>query len=111
MFNVSVKFLLAVMLLSITAICAANEELRDPTRPLGHVTSNYTAKENTLRLQSVLISDTRKVAYINGQRLREQDTISNSSNIKVIRIEANGVVLQQGEKRWRLELNKVVIRQ
>ena len=110
MFNVSAKFLLTAMLLSVTAICVANEDLRDPTRPLGHVASNYTAKENTLRLQSVLISDTRKVAYINGQQLREQDTIG-SSNIKVIRIEANGVVLQQGEKRWRLELNKVVIRQ
>lgn len=110
MFNVNAKILLTAMLLGLTSFCVASEELRDPTRPLGHIAANYAAKENTLRLQSVLISDTRKVAYINGQQLREQDTIG-SSNIKVIRIEANGVVVQQGEKRWRLELNKVVVRQ
>lgn len=88
------------------------ESLRDPTRPLGHTNvSSPAAAQQTLRLQSVLISDTRKIAFINGQQVREQDVIKNSGNVQVVRIEAGGVIVQQGGKRWRLELNNVAIRQ
>lgn len=103
------QWALAAILISVAVNCGA-EELRDPTRPLGHVASGFTANENPVRLQSVLISETRKVAYINGQQVHEQDTIK-GSDIKVIRIESGGVVLQQNTKRWRLDLDKSVIRQ
>lgn len=90
---------------------AGNESLRDPTQPLGHSANARVAAQKPLRLQSVFVSGSRKLAYINGQQVREQDLLSNSNGIKVIRIEAEGVTLQQGEKRWRLKLNKVAVRQ
>lgn len=91
-------------------LSAHAETLRDPTLPLGHVNQTYSTQEKPLQLQSVLVSDTRKVAYINGQQLREQDVIMGRSDIKVIRIETSGVTLQQGSKRWQLHLDKVMVR-
>jgi hypothetical protein len=89
---------------------AETETLRDPTRPLGHSGVGVAQDDAPLRLQSILVSDSRKVAYINGQQLREQNVIAGSAGIKVIRIEAGSVTLQQGEKRWKLNLNNVTVR-
>lgn len=103
-------------LVALTLLCAAAmssaaaETLRDPTRPLGHSGVGVAQDDVPLRLQSILISDSRRVAYINGQQLREQSVIANSAGIKVIRIEASSVTLQQNEKRWKLNLNNVTVR-
>lgn len=112
MFKFLQSFWVALALLAITNFSlAANESLRDPTQPLGHSGKAVVAKQKPLRLQSVLVSGTRKLAYINGQQVREQDLLNDSNGIKVARIDAEGVTLQQGERRWRLTLNKVVVRQ
>lgn len=105
---------LSLLLFSLVVLCmnAWPEEftLRDPTRPLGHHYSTSKAVAQKLQLHSILISSERKLAIINGQQLRENDVIKDSAGIRVKRIEANGVVLQQGEKTWRLSLNATSIR-
>lgn len=87
----------------------AAEALTDPTRPLGYSAAQPGAP--TWHLQSVLVSDARKLATINGQTLHENDVIRGSSGIRVAQIERDGVILQQGEKRWRLALNSLSVRQ
>lgn len=101
--------LFSLGLLSINAWPAA-VSLRDPTRPLGHYSVSKTATQK-LQLNSILISSERKLAIINGQQLRENDVIKDSAGIRVKRIQANEVVLQQGEKTWRLSLNAMSVRQ
>lgn len=87
----------------------ADETLRDPTRPLGHVAREVSG-DAPLRLQSILYSDSRKLAYINGQALMEQETLA-GTGIKVTRIYPDAVSLQQGSKTWRLTLNTLDVRQ
>lgn len=94
-------FKLKVIVLALLLLpCVANA-LRDPTRPLGY---EKKAVEESYRLQSVLIGGNRKLAVINGERLKEEQTISHSNGVKVIKIEPYRVLLQRGEKRWALIL-------
>ncbi len=83
---------------------ALAQGLRDPTQPpsvvapqpQGQVASPGVSGEPVL--QSVLISSKpggRKVAVIDGETVREGDTIRDS---KVIKISASQVVLRQGKK-------------
>lgn len=112
MFKLSQKLCAAFTFLTLAAFSSAqSESLRDPTQPLGHSGGAVIATQKPLRLQSVLVSGSRKLAYINGQQVREQDLLKSSNGIKVIRIDSEGVTLQQGERRWRLTLNKVSVRQ
>jgi hypothetical protein len=110
-FKTAHKFLVLALIVVASGTVSANEALRDPTRPLGLTGTSYTATEKPLRLQSLLISETRKLAFINGQPVREQDIINNSAGTRVVRIDAEGVILQRGDKRWRLKLNAVDVRQ
>lgn len=110
MFRATLSLLVLILIAVTSGAVNANEMLRDPTRPLGYSGTAGTLSE-PLRLQSVLISETRKLAVINGQQVREQDLINNSAGTRVVRIDAEGVVLQRGDQRWRLELNALVVRQ
>lgn len=100
--------LFSLLVLSLNA-WSEETSLRDPTRPLGFYSSGKAATQK-LQLNSILISSERKLAIINGQQLRENDVIKDSAGIRVKRIEANDVVLQQGEKTWRLSLNAMSVR-
>jgi MSHA biogenesis protein MshK len=91
-------------------VLADDESLRDPTRPLGYYGNGKVAAQK-LQLNSILISADRKLAIINGQTLRENDVIKGSADIRIARIEANNVLLIQGDKRWQLSLNAALIRQ
>jgi hypothetical protein len=95
---------LGLSLLLSAELLAAND-LRDPTRPLSYVAGKAESK-NALVLQSVLISDSRKVAVINAQRLMEGEVIRNSGGIQLRRIFPHSVELNQAGKRWRILLNK-----
>lgn len=100
------------LLMMLTAGTGHAETLRDPTLPLGHTAvSGHITGERSLRLQSVLVSNSRRLAFINGQSLREQDIIKDSGATRVVQIDAKGVVLQRGAERWRLNLDNHVIRQ
>lgn|GEM_PF-571655 len=80
-------------------------ELKDPTRPLGYVAAEKSSSQR-LRLNSVLLGNNRKVAVINGQWVRERETIRGTNGIAVNRILPGEVVLQQAGGTWRLKLNE-----
>ncbi len=90
------------LLLSVPLARAADGVLQDPTQPLNY--SNQVGKDEPLKLNSVLISGDRKVAIINGMRVREQQQIEGSDGVRVTKILPYEVVLQQGKKSWRLSL-------
>lgn len=83
------------------------EALRDPTRPLNH---NPGAQSVDLELNSVLVGSDRRLAVINGQPLRENEMIANSGGVRVRRILARSVELEQGDTRWTLSLAKESVR-
>lgn len=83
------------------ASCALAEALRDPTRPLDY---NPGTQSVDLELNSILIGSDRRFAVINGQQLRENEVIANSGGVRVRRIQARSVALEQGGKRWTLSL-------
>jgi len=95
------RALLCWLLVSAPCGVLAQESMRDPTRPL-----NYRAQSQTtpLTLNSILIGEDRRLAVINGNHLAERDRIPNTRGITVKRIEAQAVLLEQGDKRWRLSL-------
>lgn len=89
-----------------------NAETSDPTRPLGfgnHTSVAVGAQPTTIELNSILIAQDRRIAIINGQQLRESETIK-GVGAQVKKIDADAVTLQQGSKVWRLPLNQTVIR-
>lgn len=107
MFNIIVVILSLLVSLS---VCA---EIADPTRPLGAsgavVGAGAGDAQSGITLTSVLISGERKVAIINGQLLQELQTVKGVGAV-VKRIDADGVTLQQGNKTWRVALNKTAVR-
>lgn len=89
-----------------------NAETQDPTRPLGfhnHTSVVLGGERTTIELNSILISQDRRIAIINGQPLRESETIK-GVGAQVKKIDADAVTLQQGSKVWRLPLNQTIVR-
>lgn len=86
--------LLALLLAAGLCQAATNQPMRDPTQPLSF---SINSKPSGPVLQSVLISSSRKVAIINGESLREGDTLAGLKNTSVQKIEANQVVLSGPE--------------
>lgn len=85
---------------------------RDPTRPLGYQSvsgKGGKAKAAALRLSSVLISAQRKLAIINGQSLREGQSIP-GSNAMLVSIHTQGVWVEESGRRWELRLAPSVIK-
>ena len=97
-----VRRLLAVLLLFFVSTCHA---LTDPTRPAQY---SPPIKRVSYQLESILFSEQRRVAVINGQVLAEGEKIGNA---KVTSIDATSVNLRTGEKNLRLTLQKPTIRQ
>ncbi|WP_085757709.1 hypothetical protein [Oceanicoccus sagamiensis] len=80
--------------------------LEDPTRPSSY--RSVGKKQEGLRLESILFSETRKVAVINGNVLSEGDAMGGT---KVIRISKNSVMVSDNGKSVTLELSRTDIRQ
>lgn len=102
-------------LLSLSVSVLANEinglDVRDPTTPLGHVATHATNNgAQQFALNSILISSQRKLAIINGNTLREGQTVPGSGNVKVQRISAQTVVLQQADQTWVLRLSPSIMK-
>lgn len=101
-------------ILSVLFLCTslfAIADVRDPTTPLGHMPGGAAgASEQQFVLNSVLISSQRKLAIINGSTLREGQLIPGTDNVKVQRISAQTVVLQQAERTWVLRLSPSIVR-
>ncbi len=64
--------------------------VRDPTRPLSYRLPSKAAAKNRWRLDSVLISNKRKLAVINGESVKEQGWIKGA---QVTHIESGKVTI------------------
>lgn len=109
MYKLLIGVLLACCVLPATANDKATGDAmalgRDPTQPLGFKAPQAgKASAQVLRLSSVLISAQRKLAIINGHSLREGQIIPGSNGVRLVQINAQGVVLAQGERQWPLRL-------
>lgn len=103
------RCLLALSLL-LCAFMAAADDFVDPTRPLQYsAPATGEAEGQGIELTSILIANDRKLVIINGQTLRELQTVKGVGAV-VKKIEADAVVLQQGDKVWRVALNNTAIR-
>lgn len=104
------KAVLFLALLGVSSSLFA--DIADPTRPLGAagaVESGTTGEQQAIRLSSILVASERRVAIINGQPVQEQQTLKGIGAV-VKKIEADAVILQQGDKVWRVSLNKTAVR-
>lgn len=82
-----------VMVLLVFAKVAPAAEFADPTRPTYVQNDDAAQAENVrkkYRLSSILVGEQRKLAVINGQRVREGDRVGNA---KVTRISRSSVTL------------------
>ncbi len=74
-----------------------DHETRDPTRPLSYVAPNKSKEKSSWRLDSVLISNQRKLAVINGEFVKEQGWVKGA---QVTQIENGQVtILVKGKPR------------
>lgn len=99
-----------VCLIALDWVCcertfAVEANLPDPTRPLEYREASTPAA--SLQLDSILISDVRKIAVINGVALTEQDWLGDK---QVIKIESHQVTLMQAGKTIVLPLHRSSIR-
>lgn len=80
------------------SVLANTEKLRDPTMPLRYaaVGNSQTPTAIALQLHSILISQQRRLAVINGQSLRQGDDIK-GTGFRVIAIQANSVTVQSNQ--------------
>jgi MSHA biogenesis protein MshK len=84
----------------------ATSDVRDPTTPLGHSASFSTGEnELALELNSVLISQQRRLAIINGNSLREGQPVPGTNEIIIQRILPQKVLLKQGDRVWAISLS------
>lgn len=102
--------LLALLLLVLAAFAESGEQGRDPTEPLDYHKPVAKPAAVKLHLSSVLISDQRKLAIINGHSLREGQIIPQSNGVKLMRIDSQGVVVADGGRQKVLRLAPSVIK-
>lgn len=77
-----------------SASCVADDALPDPTRPLEYTVG--ATQNKSLQLNSILISQNRKIAVINGVQLSENQWLDDK---RVVSIRDNSVTLDyQGQK-------------
>jgi hypothetical protein len=95
------KALFIILLISPVAVAA--EQLRDPTTPLG---ASSQARENTPRLQAILLRNGQRKVIINGELLAEGQSIS---GFTVERISAQSVQLNSSDGPLLLQLRQKVI--
>ncbi len=85
---------------------SATDKVRDPTTPLGHSVTFTTGEQSlALELNSVLISQQRRLAIINGNSLREGQPVPGTNGIIIQRILPQKVLLRQGDKVWAISLS------
>jgi MSHA biogenesis protein MshK len=97
------KLLCFLLILISASLIADAGKLRDPTTPLGQSVATLDNPIVALNLNSVLISNQRRVAVINGQALRQGEEIK-GSGFRVVSIKTNSVIVQSNNARRELSL-------
>lgn len=89
------RLLVLVFVIAGLQAAVAADSLRDPTRPTEFSTEPSAAPVSRLSVSAVFISGERRVAIVNGRRVREGDEIAGAI---VAGIEGNNVrFVRQGE--------------
>lgn len=95
-------------LMMLPAFVLANGELRDPTRPPTQAeieawfgNGHESGQRPAFHLQSILLAPERRIAVIDGQRLRLGETVDNA---EVKAIEPGRVVLERNGERIELTI-------
>ncbi|MDZ7642972.1 MAG: general secretion pathway protein GspB [Woeseiaceae bacterium] len=97
--GLAILLLVTGMALAATGMAA---ELRDPTRPGGaDPVADSSEPSAAIRVSAVFISGERRVAVINGQRLRIGDTIAGAT---VRSIDRNSVGFARGDTTFSVAL-------
>lgn len=89
----SIAFVAAGMLLAPAAESA--EPMRDPTRPTRVQEPAPVQRDRALTVSAVFVSGDRRIAIVNGQRVREGDAIN---DVIVSKIEADKVSFLRNKK-------------
>jgi len=75
--------------------------LTDPTRPTDPALFFASGNATGWTLQSILVSDDRRIAVINGKRVQEGDHIGSA---RVARIQGSQVIIKTGNRTLKLRL-------
>lgn len=86
---------------------AAQDGLKDPTRPLGFVASEKAGVQTEFVLNSVIVTDAGSTAVINGTRVNEKQMVNGA---EVISIESGRVVLKIEGRLQELKVHSTRIR-
>lgn len=105
-FNLSLWAGLAGVLICHQVSAQSAKVLRDPTLPLTGVSRVVSTAK--LQLHSVLISENRRIAIINGRQVKESDVIQGA---KVVRILPGKVIVRQNGKNATLTLGQPIKKQ
>lgn len=97
------KLLCFLLMLISASLIADTGKLRDPTTPMGQSVTTRESSIVVLNLNSVLISNQRRVAVINGQALRQGEEIK-GSGFRVVSIKTNSVTVQSNNAKRELSL-------
>ena len=89
------RTLAAVLMAGVLTGASGETEISDPTRPArSRQTSPSATEEAELTLQTVMLSENRRVAVINGQRVQLGDR---AFGARVVEIGLSGVRLRRAE--------------
>ena len=100
------SLVLVILVAVLTAAAQAEEELNDPTRPYQGAIDADAYRQQLLQgyqLTSLLVSDSRKLATINGRRYRVGDQFDGA---RLVTIDHQGVVLDVGGLQLRIDLRQ-----
>jgi MSHA biogenesis protein MshK len=97
------------LIIAATLLSQQVQALHDPTRPTdpAEYFGSGVRSNSAWSLQSILSASDRRIAIINGTRVREGDVIGSA---KVIRIDESTVVLNTGGQRFTLRLLPTTIK-
>ena len=97
---------IALVLISATTLCLADEPVRDPTRPYTAVERSTTSAPRFV-VNAIIVSAERRVAIVNGRRVSVGSLLSGAT---IIAIEKDKLILEIGGKRITAGLNEGAIR-
>jgi hypothetical protein len=92
---------------NITVFAAAQDDLKDPTRPLGFIESEHAGVQTEFVLNSVIVTDTGRTAVINGTRVNEKQMVNGA---EVISIESGRVVMKIEGRLQELKVHSTRVR-
>ncbi len=108
--NISLcKLIFCVSILSVNVSVFSDENrssrLKDPTQPLGYNAS--VKRKPSLKLQAIFLGANRKEAIVNGQSVKEGDTVLGK---RIVKIKQKEIVVENSSGRFTLVLRPSIFK-